>query len=619
MISQMTKYSFILLAEGQEKFLKDLQELGVVDISRSTKPVDDRSSALLAEAGEFRGALTKLTKADWSKDTAYAGILKCAEGFSFSDADAKDIVRISARIFSELDELSAQLQSARKEMKLRMPWGEFDINAIDTLKGLGYDFHFYALPVKSFEAIETGGQAVQVISNDGQKVYFVVVSPSDEEYTFPAQECAAPQGSWKESEAETAKLEDAIITRKAMIQKLKEETGKLATALNTDLADLDRYLAGNAGEQAAENLISTFTGFAPVEEDARLCEAFDKMDVYYVKEAATEQDNPPIKLKNNKFSSMFEVLTGMYGMPVYGEFDLTPVLAPFFMLFFALCMGDAGYGIILMLFGTALIRKWIQVDMFKGLGPLITTLGVATFIVGIFLGTFFGISLPDATWVPDGLKSVMITGNIAGFPAQMVLAVGIGVFHVCLAMVIKAIGYTRRFGLKANISTWGWVLLIVGGIILAGLGFLEVMDTAIMKVIVIVLGIVSGLAIYVFNTPGRNPLMNIGSGLWDTYNMATGLLGDILSYIRLYALGLAGGMLGNAFNILGGLVLGDGGLFNWPFFLLIVIFGHVLNLAMACLGAFVHPLRLTFVEFFKNSGYEGRGKAYKPLKAELEK
>ena len=180
MISQMTKYSFILLAEGQEKFLKDLQELGVVDISRSTKPVDDRSSALLAEAGEFRGALTKLTKADWSKDTAYAGIVKRAEGFSFSDADAKDIVRISARAFSELDELSSQLLSARKEMKLRMPWGEFDINAIDTLKGLGYDFHFYALPVKSFEAIETGGQAVQVISNDGQKVYFVVVSPSDE-------------------------------------------------------------------------------------------------------------------------------------------------------------------------------------------------------------------------------------------------------------------------------------------------------------------------------------------------------------------------------------------------------------------------------------------------------
>ena len=129
---------------------------------------------------------------------------------------------------------------------------------------------------------------------------------------------------------------------------------------------------------------------------------------------------------------------------------------------------------------------------------------------------------------------------------------------------------------------------------------------------VIVIGAVSALAIYIFNTPGRNPLINVGAGLWDTYNMATGILGDVLSYIRLFALGLAGGMLGAAFNDLGLMVLGDGGI-GWVFFILILLIGHVLNLLMSCLGAFVHPLRLNFVEYFKNSGYEGKGKAYKPL------
>jgi V/A-type H+/Na+-transporting ATPase subunit I len=97
--------------------------------------------------------------------------------------------------------------------------------------------------------------------------------------------------------------------------------------------------------------------------------------------------------------------------------------------------------------------------------------------------------------------------------------------------------------------------------------------------------------------------------------MATGLMGDVLSYIRLYALGLAGGMLGMAFNNIATMVL-DGvpvpGL-NWVFFIVILLFGHALNLAMSCLGAFVHPLRLTFVEYFKNSGYEGTGKRYNPL------
>ena len=111
-------------------------------------------------------------------------------------------------------------------------------------------------------------------------------------------------------------------------------------------------------------------------------------------------------------------------------------------------------------------------------------------------------------------------------------------------------------------------------------------------------------------------MLNVGAGLWDTYNMVTGIMGDVLSYIRLYALGLAGGMLGNAFNDLGMMAF-DGlssvpGL-NFLVLALILLMGHALNLAMSCLGAFVHPLRLTFVEYFKNSGYVGKGKKYNPL------
>ena len=145
------------------------------------------------------------------------------------------------------------------------------------------------------------------------------------------------------------------------------------------------------------------------------------------------------------------------------------------------------------------------------------------------------------------------------------------------------------------------------------------MGPVVMKWSVIALAVISCLAIFIFNTPGRNPLMNIGSGLWDTYNMVTGLLGDVLSYIRLYALGLAGGMLGNAFNIMGTMILDIPiPAVNWIFCIVILIFGHVLNLAMSCLGAFVHPLRLTFVEYFKNSGYEGTGKFYSPLTTDKE-
>jgi V/A-type H+-transporting ATPase subunit I len=112
--------------------------------------------------------------------------------------------------------------------------------------------------------------------------------------------------------------------------------------------------------------------------------------------------------------------------------------------------------------------------------------------------------------------------------------------------------------------------------------------------------------------------MNIGAGLWDTYNMATGLMGDLLSYLRLYALGLAGGMLGGVFNDLG-MQLRDSmsdflfGIPGWICFGLIFVFGHSLNIALSCLSGYVHSIRLTFVEYFKNSGYDGKGTMYKPF------
>ena len=156
------------------------------------------------------------------------------------------------------------------------------------------------------------------------------------------------------------------------------------------------------------------------------------------------------------------------------------------------------------------------------------------------------------------------------------------------------------------------IVLIVGGVVLALLGVGKILSPEAMKWAVIAVGGISALAIYIFNTPGRNPLVNIGAGLWDTYNMATGILGDVLSYLRLFALGLAGGMLGQAFNNLAISVKGDSPV-TWLPFVLILVIGHVMNIMLSGLGAFVHPMRLTFMEYFKNAGYEGKGAAYNPL------
>ena len=616
MISKMTKYSFILLTGEKEGFLEQLQELGVVDISRSVKPVDQDSSEMLAKASRAKNVLEYLEGVNYSKDPDAEAISKATVTVN------GDPVKFVEDCRNRISDLTISLANAEKQMKARLPWGDYDKQAIDNLGELGYKVRYYVVDKKKFDEGWTELYPLQVVEEDGKKVWFVTVTPKDEEYNFPAQEVPAPEGTFAEASEESKQIKADIIDCKAGLLNAKDYIPAIKEACNRDLVELDRYLADSAAVGAAENHITVFTGFAPVENDAELVEAFDKMGVFYIKEEAVEEDNPPIKLKNNWFTRQFESFTGMYGMPVYSEFDPTAIVAPFYLLFFAMCLGDAGYGIVLLIFGLLLNKGWVKFAMFDGLGNIISILGAGTIVVGTLLGTFFGMSLYEASWVPQFLKNCMIVGEVevpglGTFNVQMLLALAIGVFHICLAMTVKAIGYTKRFGFRETVSTWGWLLLIVGGIIVAILGVGKLISPAAIKWAVIVIGVLSALGIYIFNTPGRNPLINIGAGLWDTYNMATGILGDVLSYIRLFALGLAGGMLGQAFNNLGQMVLGDN-FITWIPFVLILLFGHVLNILMSSLGAFVHPLRLTFVEYFKNAGYEGKGAAYNPLTTDKE-
>ena len=608
------KYSFILLSGETEGFLEKLQELGVVDVTRSARPVDDNSARMLDDAAAAKRIITKLEGINYDKEADKDAIAKAAAVSVLDD----NLTEGAQKSFVELMELEAARNAAEKEMRSRLPWGDFDKARLDSLDDLGYTVRYYMVPAKKYSEDWAQLYPLEVICQDKANVWFVTICPKGEEYALPVDPVTAPEGSWKQSEDEIKELNARIINTKGALLKYKESIPVIESAYKKGLVDLDMYLAKASTESAADNMLNVLEGFAPVENDGLLCSSFDEMGVLYIKEDAKEEDNPPIKLKNNRFVKMFESLTGMYGMPDYGEYDPTPVVSIFFLLFFAMCLGDAGYGLVLILVGLALNKGWLKISMFDGLGSLIATLGAATAVVGGALGTFFGMSIinlvPDGTAVKSYYEFVgsNIPTPMGELPFQMLLALGIGVFHICLAMIIKAVGYTKRFGIKENIATWGWLILIVGGLIVALLGVGKLISAEAIKWAVIVIGAVSALAIYIFNTPGRNPLINVGAGLWDTYNMATGILGDVLSYIRLFALGLAGGMLGAAFNDLGTMVLGDGGI-GWVFFILILLIGHVLNLLMSCLGAFVHPLRLNFVEYFKNSGYEGKGKTYKPL------
>ena len=591
MIAPMTKYSFILLKGDQEGLLEKLQEIGLVDITRSVKPIDDKSAAILADAERKHALLQSLDKVEIPEGLAHTAV----------SGDPEEAAKAALDHLAELEEA---LKAAEKEAAASEPWGEYDRDKLRAVEDAGIPVHFHITPAKAFKAEWADQYALSVVNELDGKVYYVVAG----EDPLPDALKRGPKASATDIQARIATLQANIDREKAVLAGVKDVRGKIENAARRNLSDLDLYLASQAAVPAAENTLVTLVGYAPAEDEEAVTKALDATGEYYFKDAAVVEDNPPISFRNNKFVRMFEVLTDMYGRPAYNGFDPTPFIAVFFLLFFAFCMGDAGYGLILIVIGL-LLKK---VDSFKDYAPLVVTLGIGTTVIGFLFHTFF--SMDIAQWsIFKGFP--FLPSKIAGYDGTMVLALIVGIVHLCLAMVVKTYNQTKVKGFANSLGTWGWTLLIVGGTAVGTLALIGVLDKDITKWVIIALGVVSAAGIFLLNDLHRNPLINIGSGLWETYNTVTGLLGDVLSYLRLYALGLAGSMLGKAFNDIGVMILGDGSnLVMWIPFILIVLVGHTLNIAMAALGAFVHPLRLNFLEFFKNSGYEAAGRNYNPLK-----
>ncbi|MBR4043534.1 MAG: ATPase V, partial [Bacteroidaceae bacterium] len=561
------------------------------------------------------------------KRTAYQSLLKnmtlAAASFEGTPSATPSQLTIEQVVDSyesqqeHIQALNMQLPVLDKEIDAMEVWGEFDWKVIDQLKANGWQMQFYCCPEKSFEETWTDEYNATIINRKGGQSYFVTVNQTPVE--LEAEAVRLPKQRLSELVREQEEL-------KTTIQKVNDDLDlfcmnnipvveKALEDLESDINLMEVEQLG--GERMADGAIVMMDGWVPVENDTEVRKMLDESGVYYEIRPAEKEDNAPIKLKNGKISRAFEMLTKMYGMPDYGEFDPTPLLAPFYALFFGMCVGDAGYGLLLVILGLYLKKKLSK--SMAGIMNLLITLGVATTVVGAVFNTFFGVSLTSLD-LPQWMDSLIISGKWDGtaYDKTMVIALLVGMFHICFALTVKAIGSTVRYGFKNSLSDWGWWLLVGGSVVVATLNYLGVIDMEVSKMAFIGIGGVSAIGIYLLNNIRRNIFVNVGAGLWDTYNMATGLMGDLLSYLRLYALGLAGGMLGGVFNTLGMQLrdtMGDFlfGIPGWICFGLIFVAGHGLNIALSCLSGYVHSIRLTFVEYFKNSGYDGKGTAYKPF------
>ena len=610
MITKMKKLTFLVYHKEYEGFLNSLRELGVVHIVEKQQGAADNTE--LQENIRLSNRLAATLKLLQNQKHEKNAVIAAEGGTAARGMQVLDEVDA---LQTEHGKLSQQLQSYAKEKEALEAWGNFEPDGIQKLKDAGYVIGFYSCSEGNYkEEWETEYNAM-IVNRISSKVFFVTVTKAGQEVDLDVEQAKLPAYSLSRLEALYDTTEQAIEENEKKLVALSEtDIPSLKAAIKELQSQIEFSKVVLSSEQTAGDKLMLIEGWAPAYSKVEIEAYLNDAHVYYEITDPMPGDDVPIRLNNKGFFAWFEPICKLYMLPKYNELDLTPFFAPFFMIFFGLCLGDSGYGLFLFLGATAyrLLAKKVTPSA-KSIISLIQVLAVSTFFCGLLTGTFFGANIYDLDWpIVQRLKHAVLMDNNDMFQLSLIL----GVIQILFGMVLKAVNQTIQFGFKYAVATIGWIILLVS----TAVSFLFSSSEMLPSVLWIggtaykVVLCISGAMIFLFNSPGKNIFMNIGLGLWDSYNMVTGLLGDVLSYVRLFALGLSGAILAGVFNSLAVGMSPDNVIAGPIVMVLIFVIGHAINIFMNVLGAMVHPMRLTFVEFFKNSGYEGGGKEYKPFR-----
>lgn len=619
MISRMTRYDFLVFHAEYNDFLGKLREVGVLHVTQPEEGIEETDellqkmqlkSSVNRTIEHAKALLNKEDKPAARTATVFEEAIALVNEFDAKEAEIN-------RLKSEID----TLRSLSAQMSV---WGVFSPEHIAALAENGVRIEFHSCPIARFNPEWKG---VFEISNNGATTFFVKVSTD----SVPADDMEAD--SVQLADRDYQHIDAEISTLEKKLSELQEALKAFAIAnienFNEALLQVDDRINFDnvllSTTHAAEDSVMLLEGYCPDECIERLNSMLEAEGVYYEVHQPKLTDNVPIKLKNNAFSRLCEPIMKLYSMPNYSELDPTPFIAPFFMLFFGLCLGDGGYGLIIMII-CAILKRKVSADK-RDLVSLGMWLGGFTLFAGIITGSFFGVALDTVTWpwLAEVKKYFLTDANfkakLGGYSPMMVVAVAIGLVQIFFGMTVNSAKIIKQHGVKYALAPIAWITGLLGTASCFGLPALGVHIPSGVNYFFYGLIGASVLLILFYNSPDdyKNPVggffKNIGAALWATYNMATGLLGDTLSYIRLFALGLTGSILGSVFNQLafqfGGMVPVPG--LDWLVILFILLFGHSLNMGLSMIGAFVHPLRLTFVEYYKNSGFEGGGQEYNPF------
>lgn len=636
-IVKMHKFHLLFLQSKQNQLLKEIQlfrNIQLIDVKKDEenlqqllKANDEENSSYVENklnkikyAIEFlRGyipepkGLKALTKD--KENVTYDQLKELVEGYEIDE-----IYEALKSLESKLSELKSNLLLLNQENEFYEKWAKLDLcnKELKALNNTGY--FIGTIPKKNYLSLEEYIKdkkiplSIEIVNEDKDLNYVFALYPmgyilSIEELFKEFEAAKISINLWdtpiKIIEANKIKAsnlaEEKDLAEKTIL-KYKDKLPMLEKCFDWYYNKLEMHKSTSNMAKTCKTVL--MEGWVPEDKKNDFSNLLNRVleDSYYIEFHVPEEDEVvPIKLKNKFIIEPFESITAMYSLPGYKEIDPTPILAPFLFIFFGMMLSDAGYGFV-MLIGTTLALKLLKLS--KGqekLVKLFQYLSISTIFFGILYGSYFGDILSKSImplWLDPSSNPITV----------LILSIVMGVIHIYVALGVKAYLLIRdKKPLDAIFDVGFWYFTLTGALLML-VGSMS--NQAMMGTIGKYLAIVGTLGLLL--TQGRSNKTIFGKfagGLYGLYGI-TGYLGDILSYSRLLALGLATGLIGSSFNLIIGL-LGNP-ILKITFGTVIFIVGHVFNLLINVLGAYVHAARLQYLEFF-NKFYEGGGKEFKPL------
>lgn len=620
LLHELQKFKYIhFLNLDEDESLKD-EGLKSIKVPESVADIDD-------EISKVKYAIDLLSRY-YIRDSGIKAMQKGKENFNFIEFENRASSIDYLPLYNQLRELNTKNESLSQEVaKLNTsideltPW----INLDTSIKNLNSfeqaEVSMGTIPKKIKEKLqndllETQYTYFESVSEDKDNIYILILfSKSESEMVMDilrnngfSKIKLNVEGKPAEEIGELNKKINALETE---IENYEQEIAELSSNLPELEIAYDYLMNQKLRIASSENFLMTESvnvvrGYIPSKMAEEFTDVVKKAldNVYYLEIKEADKDDPdvPILLENSKFTKAFEALTGMYALPKYNEVDPTPFLAPFYLIFFGMMAADVAYGVI-MLIGTLVALKTFNLsESTKQFIKFFYYLSFSVIIWGFLYGSFFGGIIP----IPG------LFNPAEDYNSLLVLSIAFGLIHIFFALGIKAYICIRDGKVQDALFDVGfWFMALIGAIVY----LLPMVITlpAIAKNIAFVVMILGMIGIVA--TGGRDAGSiggKLGGGIYSLYGIS-GYVGDFVSYSRLMALGLSGGFIAGAINMMAGMLVNKG-IFGIIGAIIIFIGGQVFNLGLSLLGAYVHTIRLTFVEFF-GKFYEGGGKSFNPFRS----